>query len=73
MSPSDDQLPAIIEPAALPAPAGTYIVPSLIANAGDQAGWRYIEFFAANINNDHTRRAYARACGGSSPGARIAA
>src|SRR6266849_5882856 len=60
-----DQLPAIIEPAALPtpAPADTYIVPALIADLGDQAGWRYVEFFAANINNDHTRRAYARACG----------
>ena len=62
-----DQLPAILDPAALTssAPAAdTYIVPALIANAGDQAGWRYIEFFAANINNDHTRRAYARACAG---------
>jgi hypothetical protein len=29
---------AIIEPAALPAPADTYIVPALIANAGDTAG-----------------------------------
>ena len=28
-----------------------------------QAGWRYVEFFTANIHNDHTRRAYARACG----------
>ncbi len=37
-------------------------MPALIANLGDQAGWRYVEFFAANINNDHTRRAYARAC-----------
>jgi hypothetical protein len=37
-------------------------VPALIANAGDTAGWRYVEFFTANINNDHTRRAYARAC-----------
>ena len=27
-----------------------------------RAGWRYIEFFAANIRNPHTRRAYARAC-----------
>jgi len=57
-----DQLPAIIpEPAAitLPAPAGTYIVPVLITDAGgEQAAWRYVEFF----NNDHTRRAYARAC-----------
>jgi hypothetical protein len=38
-------------------------VPALITDAGgDQAGWRYVEFFTANINNDHTRRAYARAC-----------
>jgi site-specific recombinase XerD len=28
-----------------------------------QAGWRYVEFFAANVRNPHTRRAYARACG----------
>src|SRR5712671_3576059 len=61
--PPPDQLPAIIEPAALPAPADTCIVPALITDAGgDQAGWRYVEFFTANINNDHTRRAYARAC-----------
>ena len=58
-----EQLPAVIESGALIAPADTYIVPALIANAGDHAGWRYLEFFAANINNDHTRRAYARACG----------
>ena len=38
-------------------------MPALIADAGDQAGWRYVEFFTANIRNDHTRRAYARACG----------
>jgi site-specific recombinase XerD len=37
-------------------------VPALVVNAGDQAGWRYVEFFAANINNENTRRAYARAC-----------
>src|SRR5213080_2017826 len=62
---TSDQLPAIIEPAELPtpAPAGTYIVPALITDAGgDQAAWRYVEFFTANINNVHTRRAYARAC-----------
>jgi hypothetical protein len=35
-------------------------VPALIA--GDAAGWRYVEFFTANIRNPHTRRAYARAC-----------
>jgi site-specific recombinase XerD len=61
--PDDAHLPAIIEPAAAPAPVDTYIVPAIITDAGgDQAGWRYVEFFTANINNDHTRRAYARAC-----------
>src|SRR5215472_2280495 len=64
MSPPNDQLPAVIEPTAVPAqaPANTYIVPALIAELGDQANWRYGEFFTAKINNDHTRRAYARAC-----------
>ena len=57
-----DQLPAIIPPGALTTPTDTYIVPALIADAGDAAGWRYVEFFTANIRNDHTRRAYARAC-----------
>src|ERR1700735_3545536 len=59
---TNDQLPAIIPPGALTTPADTYIVPALIADLGDAAGWRYVEFFTANINNDHTRRAYARAC-----------
>ena len=61
MSPPD-QLPAIIPPGALATPTDTYIVPALIADAGEQAGWRYVEFFTANIRNPHTRRAYARAC-----------
>jgi hypothetical protein len=39
-------------------------VPALVADLGDQANWRYVEFFTANINNDHTRRAYARTCAG---------
>ena len=26
----------------------TYIVPSLIADLGDAAGWRYVEFFTGN-------------------------
>jgi hypothetical protein len=58
-----DQLPAIVQPGALADPADTYIVPALIADAGEAAGWRYVEFFTANIRNPHTRRAYARACG----------
>ena len=61
---TDDQLPAVIPLAALTTPADTYIVPALIADLGEQASWRYVEFFTANIANDHTRRAYARACTG---------
>jgi site-specific recombinase XerD len=57
-----DQLPTIMPPGALVTSSDTYIVPALIADAGDAAGWRFVEFFTANINNDHTRRAYARAC-----------
>jgi integrase/recombinase XerC len=36
-------------------------VPKLVAAAGERAGMRFLEFFAANIRNPHTRRAYARA------------
>jgi site-specific recombinase XerD len=37
------------------------LLPSLISVAGDRAGVRFVEFFAANIRNPHTRRAYMRA------------
>lgn len=43
--------------------AGLDQLPALIANAGDRAGWRFIEFFTANIRNPNTRRAYGRAVG----------
>jgi site-specific recombinase XerD len=36
-------------------------LPALIAAAGERAGVRFLEFFAATIRNPHTRRAYARA------------
>ena len=51
------QLPAIIRPGALAASDDIHPVPAMIADAGDQAAWRYLEFFTAN-----TRRAYGRAC-----------
>ena len=35
-------------------------LPELIAAAGERASMRFLEFFAANIRNPHTRRAYAR-------------
>jgi site-specific recombinase XerD len=54
--------PAIVQPGALTAPTYTDIVPAMVAALGDQASWRYVEFFTANVHNEHTRRAYARAC-----------
>jgi site-specific recombinase XerD len=39
----------------------THSLPALITAAGDQASLRFLEFFAANIRNPHTRRAYGRA------------
>ncbi len=39
----------------------TFVCPALIAAAGDRARLRFLEFFASNIRNRHTRRAYIRA------------
>jgi site-specific recombinase XerD len=39
----------------------TDALPGLVAAAGERAGIRFLEFFAAGIRNAHTRRAYARA------------
>src|SRR5207253_5219293 len=36
-------------------------LPVLVTAAGERAGMRFLEFFAATIRNPHTRRAYARA------------
>ncbi len=47
----------VVSPSALP-------VPVLVAASGDRARVRFLEFFAAQIRNPHTRRAYARAVGG---------
>lgn len=52
-----DQLPAIIETRSM-----SMSVPALIADAGDMASKRYIEFFTASIRNRNTRSAYWHAC-----------
>src|SRR5271165_47268 len=36
-------------------------LPAIIAAAGERASLRFLEFFAANIRNRHTRRAYSGA------------
>ena len=42
-------------------PIASPTLPALVAAAGERASMRFLEFFAANIRNPHTRRAYARA------------
>jgi len=49
-------------PHRFPSVPSSAVIPALIAAEGEQASWRYVEFFTANIRNAHTRRAYARAC-----------
>jgi hypothetical protein len=60
------QLPAIIPPGAVAVAANAELrlVPALITAAGDAAGWRYVEFFTANIRNPQHA---ARLCAGVRP------
>src|SRR5688572_3554884 len=41
--------------------AASVTLPSLVYDAGENARWKFIEFFAASIRNRHTRRAYLNA------------
>ena len=52
---------AIIVPTTLvrPAAASAMWVPKLIADAGEHASLRFLDFFTANIRNPNTRAAYA--------------
>ncbi len=43
--------------------AGFTSLPTIIKRAGERAGWRFIEFFTANIRNLNTRAAYSQAIG----------
>src|SRR5271170_7640587 len=65
---SDDNQPAelghalaIIVPTTLlrSAAASAMLVPKLIADAGENASLRFLDFFSANIRNPNTRAAYA--------------
>ena len=60
-APMTEQLPAIIDRTEIIGADHARIVPALIAAAGERASLRFLEFFAANIRNPHTRRAYSRA------------
>ncbi len=41
----------------------SFVVPAIVADAGELATHRFVEFFTATIRNGHTRRAYGRAVG----------
>jgi len=59
-APSGNAL-AIIEETTVVRPdaASTMLVPRLIADAGEHASLRFLDFFTANIRNPNTRAAYA--------------
>jgi integrase/recombinase XerC len=42
-------------------PLSPPLLPALVTAAASRAALRFLEFFAANIRNPHTRRAYYRA------------
>jgi hypothetical protein len=42
--------------------AASIVVPAILADAGDRAAKRFLEFFAATIRNKSTRMAYRQAC-----------
>jgi integrase len=64
LEPTRTQLPATIQQAEVVTAdqRAVHVVPALVADLGDEAAWRYVEFFTANIRNPNTRRAYTRAC-----------
>lgn len=47
----------------LPQRSGGLVLPALIADEGERAGRRFVEFFTAQIRNPNTRAAYAQAVG----------
>src|ERR1700726_4789691 len=64
MSGEHQNVPAVVEaaaPARSPGRRNALAVPAVIADAGDHAARRFLEFFAATIRNKNTRMAYYRA------------
>ena len=51
------------EPRISVAAAASIVVPAIVADAGDRAARRFLEFFAATIRNKNTRMAYLHAVG----------
>jgi site-specific recombinase XerD len=58
---SVSSLPAIIDRSEIIGADHAQALPALIAAGGERASLRFLEFFAANLRNPDTRRAYGRA------------
>jgi site-specific recombinase XerC len=58
---NDRPTPRVVRRGATTSGDRAHVVPALIAASGERASLRFLEFFAANIRNPHTRRAYSRA------------
>lgn len=50
-----------LSPKTVASPIGGPVVPTIVADQGDHAARRFVEFFTATIRNPNTRQAYARA------------
>lgn len=53
----------VVSPARQVTQVGFDVLPAVIADAGERASRRFVEFFTANIRNKNTRMAYMRALG----------
>src|ERR1019366_1007430 len=62
--PMDDDQPTALAVIGPLASSGALVVPALIADLGEHAALRFIDFFTANIRNQNTRAAYAVAVRG---------
>jgi site-specific recombinase XerD len=54
-------IPCPISTSAALTPSAVAAVPAIVAAAGEDAAWRFLDFFTAQIPNDNTRLAYKRA------------
>jgi site-specific recombinase XerD len=59
--PNPDNLRAVTVGSTATTAAGALVVPALIADAGDRAAKRFLEYFAVTIRNRNTRQAYLHA------------
>jgi hypothetical protein len=53
-------------------PSETALVPTLFTGAGEQASYRFIEYFTARTRNPNTRQTYFRPSTASANGVRCA-